>query len=55
MEILKVVTVVVAFNISALVIFNLILMYNGYREERENEIFEDRVERYCLQREREGN
>ena len=54
MEILKIVSIVIAFNVLALITFNLILMYNGYREEKENEIFADRVERYCLSKESEG-
>ena len=51
-EIFRVVGIVIAFSLSALIVFNLILVYNAKLTQRQQEEFEDRVERHCLSEEK---
>jgi len=47
-----VVGITIGISLSALIVFNLILVYNAKLTQRQQEEFEDRVERYCLSEER---
>ena len=51
-EMFRVVGIVIAFSLSALIVFNLILVYNAKLTQRHQEEFEDRVERHCLSEEK---
>ena len=51
-EIIRVVGITIGISLSALIIFNLILVYNARLTQRQEEEFEDRVERYCLSEEK---
>ena len=51
-EIIRVVGITIGISLSALIVFNLILVYNAKLTQRQQEEFEDRVERYCLSEER---
>ena len=51
-EIIRVVGITIGVSLSALIVFNLILVYNAKLTQRQEEEFEDRVERHCLSEEK---
>ena len=51
-EIIRVVGITIGVSLSALIVFNLILVYNAKLTARQEEEFEDRVERHCLSEEK---
>ena len=51
-EIIRVVGITIGVSLSALIVFNLILVYNAKLTARQEEAFEDRVERHCLSEEK---
>ena len=51
-EIIRVVGITIGVSLSALIVFNLILVYNARLTARQEEEFEDRVERHCLSEEK---
>ena len=51
-EIFRVVGITIGVSLSALIVFNLILVYNARLTQKHQEEFEDRVERHCLSEER---
>ena len=51
-EIIRVVGITIGVSLSALIVFNLILVYNAKLTQRQQEEFEDRVERHCLSEEK---
>ena len=51
-EIIRAVGITIGVSLSALIVFNLILVYNAKLTARQEEEFEDRVERHCLSEEK---